>query len=182
MRVARYEADCSHYLVWIAKPFNTNVLQHFHQEIMTTYITYSIANDYYMHYLQRNQEPIEDPWKTLKTVDFILKTENRKLKTENLMTTSSSQIQQVMPFSLFHYASNAPQTKKRQAFSVILTHSNKTEMPYQVMRDIPGMDIPIYSFPHPPNTPMPQCPNAPMPQCPYTPHRPIDQHYALVFS
>jgi hypothetical protein len=49
-------SDYSHYLVWTAKPFNTNVLQHFHQKIMITYITYSTANDYYTHYLQRNRK------------------------------------------------------------------------------------------------------------------------------
>jgi hypothetical protein len=49
-------SDHSHYLVWIAKPFNTNGLQHFHQKIMITYITYTIANHYYMHYLQRNRK------------------------------------------------------------------------------------------------------------------------------
>jgi hypothetical protein len=123
------KSDYSHYLVWTANPFNTNVLQHSHQKIMTTSITYSTANDYYMHYLQRNQKPIEDPWKTLKNIDFIL-------KTEIPMTTSSSQIQQVVPFSLSHYASNAPQTRRTQALSVKLTHSNKTEMAYQVMRNI----------------------------------------------
>ncbi len=132
----------------VAKPFNTNVLQHFHQEIMTTSITYSIANHYYMHYLQRNQKPIEDPSKTLKTVDFIL-------KTEIPMTTSSSQFQQVIPFSLSHCASNAPKTKERQALRVILTHSNNTEMPYQVMRDIarnvsPNAPTPHLPIPHRP--------------------------------
>ena len=101
---------------------------------MTTYITYSIANDYYMHYLQRNRKPFGTPSRTLKTVDFIPKTGNRKLKTGIPMTTSSSQIQQVVPFSLPHCASNAPQTRKRRASKVILTHSNKTEMANQVMR------------------------------------------------
>ncbi len=42
------KSDYSHYLVWIAETLNTNVLQHFHQEIMITYITYTVANDYYM--------------------------------------------------------------------------------------------------------------------------------------
>ena len=139
------KSDYFHYLVWIAKSFNTNVLQHFHQEIMTTSITYSIANHYYMHYLQGNRQPIENLSKTLKTVDCIL-------KTKIPMTTSSSQIGQVMPFSLFYYASNAPQTKKRRALSVTLTHSNKTEMAYQVM------------YP-----PMPQCSISPSPYIPIDP-------------
>ena len=111
---------------------------------MTTYITYSIANDYYMHYLHRNRKPIENPSKTLKTVDFIL-------KTEIPMTTSSSQFQQVTPFSLFHCAPNVPQTNIRRALKAILTNRNKTEMAYQVMRDIAGngctyTHIPIYYF------------------------------------
>ena len=56
IRDTRYEADYSHYYVWIAKPFNTNVLQHFHQKILVTSITYTTANDYYMHYLQRSRK------------------------------------------------------------------------------------------------------------------------------
>ncbi len=50
------KSDYSHYLVWIAEAFNTNVLQHFHQKIMTTYITYTIANDYYMPTYRRNRK------------------------------------------------------------------------------------------------------------------------------
>jgi len=87
------KSDYSHYLVQIAKPFNTNVLQHFHQKIMITSITYSLANNYYMHYLQRNR-------KTCK-----LRTGNRKLKQ---MITSTSQFHQVTPFSLFYCPSIAP--------------------------------------------------------------------------
>jgi hypothetical protein len=49
-------SDYCHYLAWIAKPFNNNALQHFHQEKMITSITYSLANDYYIHYLQRNRK------------------------------------------------------------------------------------------------------------------------------
>jgi hypothetical protein len=49
-------SDYFHYLVWIAESFNTNVLQHFHQKIMTTSITYTIANDYYMHYLLEDRK------------------------------------------------------------------------------------------------------------------------------
>ena len=123
---------------------------------MTTSITYSIENHYYMHYLQRNQEPIGKPSKTLKTIDFMPKTENRKLKTENLLTTSSSQFQQVIPFSLFHCASNAPQAKKRRALIVMLPLRNKTEMPYQVMTNIAGNGYPhilISPSPHPPIDP-----------------------------
>ena len=56
IRDTPYEADYSHYYVWIAEPFNTNVLQHFHQKIMITSITYTIANDYYIHHLQRNRK------------------------------------------------------------------------------------------------------------------------------
>ena len=67
-------SDYSHYLVWIAKPFNTNVLQHFHQEKMITSITYSTANDYYTHYLQRNR-------KTCK-----LRTDNRKRRSGDYLT------------------------------------------------------------------------------------------------
>jgi hypothetical protein len=52
------------------------------------------------------------------------------------MTTSTNEFHQVMPFSLFHCASDVPQTKTKQALSVTLTHSNKTEMAYQVMREI----------------------------------------------
>jgi hypothetical protein len=90
----------------MAKLFNTNALHHFHQEIMITYITYSIANYYYMRYL------------TEKSKIPKLRTGNRKLRSGDYL---SSQFHQVMQFSLFHRASNAPQTKKRQAFSVILT-------------------------------------------------------------
>ena len=64
------KSDYSHYLVWTAKPFNKNVLQHFHQEIMTTSITYSIANDYYMHYLSQKSKNLEtENWKP-KTKDW----------------------------------------------------------------------------------------------------------------
>jgi hypothetical protein len=52
------------------------------------------------------------------------------------MITSSNEFQQVTPFSLFHRASTVQKTKKRQAFSVTLTHRNKSEMAYQVMRNI----------------------------------------------
>jgi len=114
-------SDYSHYLVWIAEPFNTNVLQHFHQKIMITSITYTIANDYYIHYLRRNR-------KTCK-----LRTDNRKLKSYDYLT---NEFQQVTPFSLFHCASTVPQTKRTWALSVKLTHRNKTEMAYQVMREI----------------------------------------------
>ena len=86
---------------------------------MITYITYTIANDYYMHYLQRNR-------KTCK-----LRTGNRKRKSYDYLTR---QFHQVAPFSLFHSASTAPQTKRRRASSVMLTQRNKTEMAYQVMR------------------------------------------------
>ena len=116
-----FKVDYSHYLVWIDEPFNTNVLQHFHQKIMITSITYSIANHYYMRYLQRNRKTC-------------------KLRTEaenwNPMITSTNEFQQVTPFSLFHCASTVRQTKRKQALSVTLTHSNKTEMAYQVMRKI----------------------------------------------
>jgi len=88
---------------------------------MTTYITYSIANDYYMHYL------------TEKSKIRKLKTDNEKLGSRYYLT---SQFQQVTPFSLFHCASTAPQTKRRRALSVRLTHCDKTEMTYQVMRNI----------------------------------------------
>jgi hypothetical protein len=128
---------------------------------MTTSITYSIANHYYMHYLQRNRQLIGNPSKTLKTVDFIL-------KTENLLTTSSSQIQQVIPFSLFHCVSNAPQTKKRQALSLQLTYRNKIETTYQVMIDIARN---VYPYP-----PIPQCSNAP------SPYRRIFSNALLIFA
>ena len=87
------KSDYSHYLVWIAKPFNTNVLQHFHQKIMITYITYTILIHYYMHYL------------TEKSKVRKLRTGNRKLKQ---MITSTSQFHQVTPFSLFYCPSIAP--------------------------------------------------------------------------
>ncbi len=48
IRDTPYEADYLHYLSWIAESFSNNGLQHFHQKIMTTYITYLTANDYYM--------------------------------------------------------------------------------------------------------------------------------------
>jgi len=121
LRLESCMSDYSHYLVWIAEPFNTNVLQHFHQQIMITFITYSIANHYYMHYLQRNR-------KTCK-----LRTDNRKLESYDYLT---SKFHQVAPFSLFHCPSTARQTKRRRALSVILTHRNKTEMAYQVMTKI----------------------------------------------
>ncbi len=72
-------SDYSHYLVWTAKPFNTNVLQHFHQKIMITSITYSIENDYYIRYLAIGTQNLGSP----KTQGWKLKTENRKLKTES---------------------------------------------------------------------------------------------------
>jgi hypothetical protein len=83
-----------------------------------------MANHYYMHYLATETE---NPGS--------LKTKGLKLKTENLMTTSTSQFQQVVIFSLLHCALTVPQTKKRRALSVKLTHSNKTEMAYQVMKN-----------------------------------------------
>jgi hypothetical protein len=110
----------SFYLVWIAKPFTTNVLQHFHQKIMTTYITYLTANDYYMPTYCRDRKTCKP---TTEAANW------------DPMITSTNEFQQVMPFPLFHCASNAPQTKKRRALSVILTHRNKTEMAYQVMRE-----------------------------------------------
>jgi len=88
---------------------------------MITSITYTIANDYYMRYLSEKSKA----WK--------LRTGNRKLKS---VITLTSQFHQVTPFSLFHCASTVPQTRRRQALSVRLTHSNKTEMAYQVMREI----------------------------------------------
>ncbi len=91
---------------------------------MTTYITYSIANHYYMHYLATETE---NPGS--------LKNKGLKLKTENLMTTSTSQFQQVVTSSLLHCGSTVPQTKKRRALSVKLTHSDKTEMADQVMKN-----------------------------------------------
>ena len=66
------KSDYSHYLVWIAKPFNTNVLQHSHQKIMITFITYTIANDYYICYLAIETQNLGS-----------LLTQGRKLKTEN---------------------------------------------------------------------------------------------------
>ena len=66
------KSDYSHYYVWIAKPFNTNVLQHFHQRIMTTHITYSIL----ILLCRLLSKEIENPWKTLKTVGCRPKTEN----------------------------------------------------------------------------------------------------------
>ncbi len=71
-------SDYSHYLVWIAKPFNTNVLQHFHQKNMITSITYTLLIHYYIHYLAQKSRTIENP----ETVDYIPKTDNRKLKTK----------------------------------------------------------------------------------------------------
>ena len=59
IRDTPYEADYLHYYVWIAEPFNTNVLQHFHQQIMITYITYTIANHYYMRYLSIETESLQ---------------------------------------------------------------------------------------------------------------------------
>ncbi len=61
-----------HYLVWIAEPFNTNVLQHFHQKIMITSITYSIENDYYIRYLAIGTQNLGS-----------LLTQGRKPKTKN---------------------------------------------------------------------------------------------------
>jgi hypothetical protein len=67
------------------------------------------------------------------------KSKTRKLTTDNRkldpMITSTNEFQQVTPFSLFHCASNAPQTKKRQALSVKLATRNKAEKAYQVMRE-----------------------------------------------
>jgi hypothetical protein len=105
---------------------------------MITYITYTIENHYYMHYLAEKS-------KTCK-----LRAENRKL---NQMITLTNEFQQVIPFSLFHCASTAPQTKRRRALSDELTHRNKTEMAYQVMRKIAWNGcpyIPISLFPYSP--------------------------------
>jgi hypothetical protein len=130
--------DCSHRfilivirqsLLWLLhltmygllNPLTQMFYSTFIKKIVITSITYTIANDYYMHTY----------WRDRKT---------RKLRTEaekwDPMITSTNEFRQVMPFSLFHCASNAPQTKKIQALSVTLTHRNKTEMPYQVMRNI----------------------------------------------
>ena len=73
-------SDYSHYLVWIAKPFNTNVLQHFHQEKMITSITYSTANDYYIHYLQRNRKTCR------------LRPDNRKPRSGDYLTNEFHQV------------------------------------------------------------------------------------------
>jgi hypothetical protein len=91
----------------MAEPFNTNVLQHFHQRIMITYITYTIAIYYYMRYLAIETENLGNP-------------ENCELKTENRKPYDylTNQFQQVTPFSLLHRASTAPQTKRKQALSV----------------------------------------------------------------
>jgi hypothetical protein len=108
---------------------------------MITYITYSIANHYYMRYLQRNR-------KTCK-----LRTGNRKLKS---VITLTSQFQQVVAFSLFPCVSTVQQTKRRRALSGILTHSDKTEMVYQVMRKIAGnvcTYTPIPPYPYKPIDP-----------------------------
>jgi hypothetical protein len=123
-----------------------------------------------MHYLQRNREPIGNSSKTLKTIDCILKTENRKLKTEIPMITSTNEFHQVMPFSLFHCASNVPQTKRRQALRVILTHCSKIEMAYQVMKDI------ARNYP-----PIRQCPNAPFPHTPIDP-KAVDGQTVLEYN
>jgi hypothetical protein len=56
-----YEADYFHYLAWSAEPFNINVLQHFHQKIMITSITYTIAIHYYMHYLAKKSRTRRKP-------------------------------------------------------------------------------------------------------------------------
>jgi hypothetical protein len=85
---------------------------------MTTYITYLIANDYYM----------PTYWRERKTCKLRTEAENW-----NPMITSTNEFQQVTPFSLFHCASTAPQTKRRRELSVKLTHRNKIEMAYQVM-------------------------------------------------
>jgi hypothetical protein len=129
-------SDYYHYLVWIAESFNTNVLQHFHQKIMITSITYLTSNDYYIHYLQRNR-----------------KTRKPRTEAENWdpVITSTNEFHQVTPFSLFHCASNAPQTRRTRALRLILAHRNKTEMPYQVMRDIArnvSPNAPMPPFPH----------------------------------
>ena len=39
--------------IWIAESPNPNVLWHFHQKIVITCITYTIATHYYMHYLSK---------------------------------------------------------------------------------------------------------------------------------
>jgi hypothetical protein len=88
---------------------------------LITSITYTTLIHYYMHYLAGKSKIRK------------LTTDNRK---RDPMTTSSNEFHQVMPFSLFHCAPNVPQTKIRRALRIILTHRNKTEMPYQVMREI----------------------------------------------
>ena len=84
------------------------------------------------------------------------------------MITSTNEFHQVMPSSLFHCASNVPQTKRRRASRVILTHSNIAEKAHQVMRDIARNVSPNAPSPHPP------IPHPPIPPYPY---RPIDQHW-----
>ena len=71
-------SDYFHYLAWIAESFNTNVLQHFHQKKMITSITYTLQIHYHIHYLAQKSRTIENP----ENCDYILKTENRKLKTK----------------------------------------------------------------------------------------------------
>ncbi len=61
----------------MAESFNTNVLQHFHQKNMITYITYSLANDYYIRYLATETQNLG----SLLTQGRKPKTENQKLKT-----------------------------------------------------------------------------------------------------
>jgi hypothetical protein len=93
----------------------------FIKKIVTTSITYMTANDYYMPTYWRDR-----------------KTRKPRTEAENWdpMITSTNEFRQVMPFSLFHCASTAPQTQRRQALNAKLTQRNKTEMPYQVMRNI----------------------------------------------
>jgi hypothetical protein len=55
-----------------------------HQQIMITYITYTIANHYYMRHLAIETESLQT-----------LRTKGQKLKTEIPMITSTSEFRQV---------------------------------------------------------------------------------------
>jgi len=118
--------------VWIAESLNpthvSTALWYFYGKNCDYLITYTITIYHYVDYLSRRSKIRK------------MKTENRKPRSLNYLT---SQFHQVTPFSLFHCASNVRQTKRRRALNVRLTHRNKTEMAYQVMREIARMDAPM---------------------------------------
>ena len=69
----------------LLNPLTQTFYSIFHQQIMITSITYTIANHYYMPYLAIETESLQS-----------LRTKGQKLKTEIPMTTLTSEFRQVI--------------------------------------------------------------------------------------